>query len=91
MGAVVSGRHVDVMDHARDLGLAPALLDMQGADEVRPFLAAELDQRGVERRPRSANSVSKYPPLPGAAARAPTAPGLSADNVAVKPPPNEAV
>ena len=28
------------MDHARDLGLAPALLDVQGADEVRPFLAA---------------------------------------------------
>ena len=31
------------MDDARDLGLAPALLDMQRADDIRPLLAA-VDQ-----------------------------------------------
>ena len=39
--------NVDVVDHARDLGLAPALLDVQGADDVRPPLAAEGDVPGL--------------------------------------------
>ncbi len=53
--AIGAGADIDVMDHARNLGLAPALLDMQGPDDVRPFLAAVLDQRRIERpclRPR---------------------------------------
>ena len=40
--------HVDVVQHARHLGLAPALLHMQGADDVRPALAAEDDVAGIE-------------------------------------------
>src|SRR5580704_1807710 len=32
--------HIDVVDHAGDLGLAPALLDMQRADDVGPTLTA---------------------------------------------------
>src|ERR1700677_4883943 len=37
---VVGILHVDVVDHAGDLGLAPSLLEMQRADDVRPFLTA---------------------------------------------------
>ena len=66
------------MDHAGHLGLSPALLDMQGADNVGPALAAVGERPG-----QAANRVP--PPEP------PTEPGLSAEIVAEKPPPNEAV
>ena len=64
---------------------------MQRADDVRPFLAAELDLWGIE----SANGpelVLKYPPfMVVPPPDAPTVHGVSAEIVAVKPPPNEAV
>ena len=70
--------HIDVVDHAGDLGLAPSLLDVQRADDVGPTLTAK---RCLVAR---ADQV-------GAADRVTAAPWLSADSVAVKPPPNEAV
>ena len=79
---------VDVVDHAGDLRLAPSLLDMQRANDVGPTLTAERRRTGngwaVIVRRVTAGHV-------GAAAEDPPVPWLSADSVAVKPPPNEAV
>ena len=59
-------RDVDVVDHAGDLGLAPALLDVQGADEVRPLLAAvsesALGQVGAAAGVSAALARRRYDP-----------------------------
>ena len=78
------------MDNARDLGLAPALLQVQGPDDVGPALAAESDIA----RLNAPTGPSFNPPAPVICVpppEKPTGPGLSADSVAVKPPANEAV
>ncbi len=65
------------MYHAGDLRLAPALLDMQLADNVGPTLAAI----GQVRWPATSVPPPDWPLVPG----------LCAAMVAEKPPPNEAV
>ena len=81
---------VDVVHHARDLGLAPALLDVQVADDVGPTLAAVGDAGRVKAADRAlvaaAWVVNRVPPP-----EEPFEPGLWAAMVAEKPPPNEAV
>src|SRR5277367_1473855 len=58
------------MKHARHLGLAPALLDVQGADEVRPFLAAVGDARGAEAADADIHWAAHIRAAAGAAVRA---------------------
>ena len=41
--------HIDIMDHAGNLGLSPPLLDMQRADDVGPTLTAKRRRTGGAR------------------------------------------
>ena len=47
------------MKDAGDLSLAPALLDVQGADEVGPFLTAEGDQRRAQAADRTESRAAE--------------------------------
>src|ERR1700733_3346905 len=61
--------HVDVVDHAGNLGLAPPLLDVQRADDVRPTLTAK--RRGTR------NTIREQPSAPVVAAAAAITAGLA--------------
>ena len=65
--------HVDVVDHAGDLGLAPPLLDMQRADDVGPTLTAKRVGRRRDRCPGPTVSGKSVPPT-----KVPLVPWLSA-------------